>query len=100
MRRKKKEQDQMRKKNTREKRYKIIEIWRCNWWELYRTDATVKNHLPANFPYQRLLSEERLLQEIKSRTLFGYVQGDLKIPEQLKAYFDNFPPTFKNTVVS
>ena len=72
-------------------------MWEYNWWELYRTDATVKNHLRANFPYQRPLSEERLMQEIRSRRLFGYVQCDLKVSEQLKA---NFPPIFENNVVS
>ena len=75
-------------------------MWECNWWELYQTDATVKNHLRTNFPYQRPLSEERLMQEIKSRRLFGYVKCYLKVPEHLKAYFANFPPIFKNTVVS
>ena len=40
------------------------------------------------------------MQEIKSGKLFGYVQCDLKVPEHLKAYFANFPPVFKNTVVS
>ena len=72
-------------------------MWECNWWELYRTDATVKNR--TIFTYQRPLSEERLMQEIRSRRLFGYVQCDLEVPEYLKAYFYNFPPIFKNTVV-
>ena len=40
------------------------------------------------------------MQEIKSRRLFGYIQCDLKVPEHLKAYFANFSPIFKNTVVS
>ena len=40
------------------------------------------------------------MQDIKSRRLFGYVQCDLKVPEHLKTYFTNFPPIFKNTVVS
>ena len=39
------------------------------------------------------------MQEIKSGKLFGYVQWDRKIPEHLKAYFANFPPIFKNTVM-
>ena len=68
--------------------------------ELYRTGTTVKNHLRANFPYQRPLSEERLMQEIKSGRLFGYVQCDLKASEHLKAYFANFSPILKNTVKS
>ena len=40
------------------------------------------------------------MHEIKSRRLFGYVQCDLKVPEHLKAYFANFSPILKNTVVS
>ena len=97
---KKREQDQMRKEDIQQKRYKIIEMWECNCWELYRTDAAVKTHLRINFPYQRHLSEERLMQEIKSRRLFGYLQCDLKVPEHLKSYFANFTPIFKSTVVS
>ena len=97
---KEREQDQMRKNYIQQKGNKNIEMWECNCWELNRTDATVKNHPRANFPYQRPLSKERLMQEIKSRNLFGYVQCDLKVPEHLTSYFANFPPTFKNTGVS
>ena len=75
-------------------------MWECNWWELYRTDSTVKNHLKANFLYERPPSGERLKQENKSGRLFGYVECDLKVPELLKAYFANFPPILKNNVVS
>ena len=75
-------------------------MWDCNWWELYRTDATEKNHLKAKFPYQRPISDERLMQEIESGKLFGYVQCDLKFPEPLRACFANFPPIFEITVVS
>ena len=46
----KKEQDQMRKEYNQQNRYKIFEKWECNVWELYRTDATVKNRLRSNFP--------------------------------------------------
>ena len=67
------EQDQRRKEYIQQKGYKMIELWECKLWELYRTDATVKNLLRANFPYQRLLTEECLMQEIKSGRLFGYI---------------------------
>ena len=90
----------MRKEYIQQKGHKIIEMWECKWWELYRTDATVKNHLRAKFPYQRPHSEERLMQEIRSGKLFGYVQCDLKVPEHLKIYFVNFPRIFTNTIVS
>ena len=96
---KKREQDQMRKEYIQQKGYKIIAMWECNWSELYQTDVTVENHLGGNLPYRRLLSEERLVQRIKSGKLFRYVQCDLEVPEHLKAYFAKFPPIFKNTVL-
>ena len=32
--------------------------------------------------------------------MFGYVQCDLSVPDELKAKFSNFPPIFKNIDVS
>ena len=46
------------------------------------------------------MSEEQLLQGIIDGQLFGYVQCDIEFPEHLRSYFSNFPPIFKNTVVS
>ena len=46
------------------------------------------------------MSEEQLLQGIIDGRLFGYVQCDSEFPEHLRSYFSNFPPLFKNTVVT
>ena len=75
-------------------------MWECEWWSLYKTDATVKSHLRGNFPHKRPLREEQLLQGIIDGRLFGYVQCDIEVPDHLQTYFSNFPPIFKNTVVS
>ena len=75
-------------------------MWECELWSLYKTDASVKSHLRENFPYRRPLSEEGLMQGIIDGSLFGYVQCDNEVPEHLRDYFSNFPPIFKNTVVS
>ena len=97
---KKRQQDEMRRDYIQQKRYQIVEIMECEWWSLYKTDASVKSHLRENFPYKRPLSEEQLLQRIIDGRLFGYVQCDIEVPEHLRSYFSNFPPIFKNTVVS
>ena len=97
---KKREQDQMRKEYIQQNGYKIFKMWECNWLELYRTDAPVKSYIRANFPYKRPLSEEQLLQRTIDGRLFGYLQCDIEVPEHLRDYFSNFPPVFKNTVVS
>ena len=46
------------------------------------------------------MSDKQLLQGIIDEQLFGYVQCDIEVPEHLRSYFSNFPPIFKNTVVS
>ena len=75
-------------------------MWECEWWSLYKTDASVKSHLREDFHYKRPLSEEQLLQGNIDGQLFGYVQCDIEVRENLRSYFSNFPPIFKNTLVS
>ena len=97
---KKRQQDEMRRDSIQQKSYQIVEMWERECWSLYQTDASVKSHLRENFPYKRPLSEEGLMQEIIDGRHFGYVQCDIEVPEHLRDYFSNFPPIFKNTVVS
>ena len=97
---KKPQQDEMRRDYIQQKGYQIVEMWECECWSLYKTDAPNKSYLRANFPYKRPLSEDQLLQQIIDGRLFGYVQSDIEVPEHLRDYFFNFPPKFKNTVVS
>ena len=90
----------MRRDYIQQKCYQIVEMWECEWWSLYKTDASVNSHLPQNFPYRHPLSEEGLLHGIIDGRLFGYVQCDIEVPEHLPEYFFNFLPIFKNTAVS
>ena len=80
--------------------FTVIERWDCDWWRLYKTTNTVKQHIREHFPYRRSLAAEQLLEEIKKGKLFGYVQCDIEVPENLRSNFINFPPIFKNTLVS
>ena len=94
---KKREMDQMRKQYLKEKGYNVVEIWECEWWNLCKTMPCVKEPLRESFPYKRPLREERLLEQIRSGELFGYVQCDIEVLEELKKNFANFPPIFKNS---
>ena len=53
----------------------------------------------VSFPYKRPLREETLLEQIRSGNLFGFVQCDIEVTEELKMNFATFPPVFKNTNV-
>ena len=92
---KKKEMDQMRKQYIKEKGCNLFEMWECDWWNLYKTTTCVKKHLRESFSYKRPLREERLQEQIRSSKLFGYVQGDIEVPEELKKIFVIFNPFSK-----
>ena len=50
-------------------------------------------------PYKLPLREESLVEQIRGGKLFGYVQCDIEVSEELKKKFANFPPIFKNANV-
>ena len=89
---KKRQQDEMCRDYIQQKGYEIVEMWKCEWWRLYKTDASFKSYLRANFPYKIPLGEEQLLQRNIDGRLFGYVQCDIEMPEHLRDYFSDFPP--------
>ena len=82
---------------------KVSRLLKCgsaNGGDCTKTTNTVKQHIRKHFPYRRSLAAEQLLEEIMKEKLFGYVQCDIEVPENLRANFANFPPIFKNTLVS
>ena len=97
---KKRELDALTRHYIHEKGFKVIEMWKCEWWRLYKTANTVKQQIREIFLYRRSLAAEQLLEEIKKGKLFGYVQCDIEVPEKLRSKFDNFPTIFKSTLVS
>ena len=66
---KKRQQDEMRRDYIQQKGYQIVEMWECDRWSLYKTDASVKSHLRENLPYKRPLSEEQLARKYRWATL-------------------------------
>ena len=94
------ELDELRRGYIQEKSFTVIEMWECEWWRLYKTTTKVKLHIRENFPYKRSLTEQQLLEGIKKGNLFGYVQCDIEVPENLRQNFANFPPVFKSFLVS
>ena len=96
---KKRDMDDMRREYIKEKVYKVEEMWECDWWESFKTNDKIKNQFRTPIPYKKPLSTDSLLAKIKDESLFGYVQCDSVVPDELKSKFANFPPIFKNTEV-
>ena len=90
----------LRRHYIQEKGFKVIEMWECERWRLYKTTKTVKQHIREQSTYSRSLAAEQPLEEKKKGKLFGYVQCNSEVPENLRVNFTNIPPIFKNTLVS
>ena len=97
---KKKKLVALRRHYIQEKDFNVIEMRECELSRLYKTTNTVKQHIREHFPYRRSLAAEQLLEKIETGKLFGYVQCDIEVPEELRSKFDNVPPKFKNTLVT
>ena len=61
-----------------------------------RENHEIKCFVRSTFPYKRPLSFENLLSRIRKGELFGYVQCDLRIPENFREKFESFPSFSKN----
>ena len=96
----KRELDALRRHYIQEKPFKVIEMRECEWWRLYKTTITVKQPVREHFHSRHSLEAEQLLKEIKEGDLFGNLQCGIEAPENLRSKFVNFPPIFKNTLVS
>ena len=97
---KKGELDELRRHYIQEKGFNVIEMWQCDWWRLYKATNNTKQNIPEHFPYRRSLAAQQLLEEIKKGKLFGYVQCEIRVLENLRSSLCNFPPLFKNTLIS
>ena len=74
-------------------------MWYYHCWRLYKTSTFVKENIQEKFPYGRSLAEHQLLEEIKSRMLFGYVHCNIENPDKLKLHVATFNPLFRNIPV-
>ena len=92
----KREIDELRKDYIRDKGDTIEEMWEFSWWDQFKNNVEVKNHVRTHFPFKRPLSASSLVPNIRNETLFGC----LSVPDKLKAYFFIFSPIFKNIDVT
>ena len=47
---KSREIDDLRRQYIREKAYNIEEMWECEWWQNFKTNEKIKNHIRSKFP--------------------------------------------------
>jgi G:T-mismatch repair DNA endonuclease (very short patch repair protein) len=84
--------------------YKHECIWECEMVELIANNPELKlqyNKLIPKFynNHRSRVSEEVILNAVKSDKIFGFFIVDIHTPHHIKARFDKFPPLFGNHIV-
>ena len=89
------------KKNTAylRRHVKVVEMWECDWKEL-RKDPDVKSFLaPARRQKWKMMSHS-IIAAVIDGTLFGMIECDVRVPDNLREYFAEMQPVFKNVTVT
>ena len=77
--------------------YNLVEMWECDYRRV-RTKATHKYMFPTEEKIR--MGWEEILDNIIDGHIFGAVEVDLHVPENLKEYFSEMTPIFKHGKVT
>jgi len=79
--------------------YQLVEMWECSWSQHKRDHVPHNSYVyPTEDRYR--MSQDQILSAILDGRIFGAVQCDVRVPENLKSHFGEMPPVFKNTTVT
>ena len=76
-----------------------MEIWECEWKEV-RNESDVKTFLARSSRPRWTMTQQQILAAAVDGTLFGMVECDVCVPEELQDYFSEMQPVFKNASVT
>ena len=80
------EETRKRSEDIKKAGYKLVEKWECDW------DGPVPT-------VRKLNNTQEILDGVMDGSLFGFVQCDIHVPDELKERFAEMPPIFKNTTL-
>ena len=78
---------------------KVVEMWECEWKEV-RNESDVKTFLTPSSRPRWTMTQQQILSAVVDGTLFGMVECDICVPEELQDYFSEMQPIFKNAMVT
>ena len=89
------------KKNTAylRRHVKVVEMWECDWKEL-RKEPDVKSFLAPARRQKWNMTQNEILAAVIDGTLFGMIECDIHVPPELRPYFSEMQPIFKNANVT
>ncbi|KXJ16371.1 hypothetical protein AC249_AIPGENE6507 [Exaiptasia diaphana] len=99
-----KEETEANSKYIRNEGYNLVEMKECEWRRMKRTDPEIQRFLENKFnrplDHRRTLTTNEIVNAVKDGSLFGVVEVDIEVPDDLKPNFSEMCPIFKNTEIS
>ncbi|GFR89462.1 hypothetical protein ElyMa_000794500 [Elysia marginata] len=80
----------------------VVEMRECSWNNKKKEEHEVIKFVAENVPLHPTTlatTEKELIEAIKNNTIFGLVQCDVVVPQELEEKFSELQPIFKNTNV-
>jgi len=83
--------------------YNVVEMWECQWRASIKRDPTLSRFIENR---KRLcdglvtMAEDQILTTVLNDQLFGALEVDIKVPDNLKPTFSEMSPIFKNVDIS
>ena len=94
-----------REEVLRKNGYEVESIWECQFEDMKRENPLLaEQSFAAISPFTRFhrgaVTEEKLIEGVMNGSLSGFLLVDIKVPDELKDHFSDFPPIFANHEVT
>ena len=73
-------------------------MWECKW-RVYKRTNTVHNRYLYRTEHQYRMTQQEIIEHIQAGNIFGAVEVDIHVPDELKYFFSEMCPIFKNVTV-
>ncbi len=78
---------------------KVVEMCECEWKDV-RNESDVKNFPTPPSCARWTMTQQQILAAVFDGTLFGMIECDVCVPEELLDYMSEMQPVFKNASVT
>jgi G:T-mismatch repair DNA endonuclease (very short patch repair protein) len=84
--------------------YTLVRTWECEWEATVNKNPAIKGFLSRFFsktyPIPSKKDAKSRVDDIREGKFFGLVECDIEVPSELRSFYAEMPPIFKNTLVS
>ena len=81
--------------------YRLVRIWECEWNKMIEDNTEIKNFISIFneefYPSNSFATEDEIIQQIIKGEIYGFIECDISVPENLYEKFSEMSPIFKNT---